>query len=210
MLAEHGEGTDDEAEHEEHGDRPGSDRWPVDATLGRAIEVVVSEDRDPDPGDDPGWGLTSSDGRINGSRTTVRTTATTSKSERGNGGRRRSRMFAESEVPLRYLSTRIADTVIFPSLPLRLMDVKTVDRIDVVSLAKVVGAIGFLWGVLVAIVWLVAGALGGPFPGAAELLVFTLGSPISGIVVGAITAILYNAAASLIGGLEFEVADGSQ
>jgi hypothetical protein len=55
LLAEHGEGTDDEAEHEKHGDRPGSDRSPVDATLGRSSEVVVGEDCDPDPGDDPGW-----------------------------------------------------------------------------------------------------------------------------------------------------------
>jgi len=78
------------------------------------------------------------------------------------------------------------------------------ERIDVVSLAKVVGVIGFLWGVILAITWLVTGALGGPFPGMPELLVSVVGSLLSGIIVGGITAILYNAATSLIGGLELE------
>lgn len=81
---------------------------------------------------------------------------------------------------------------------------RTLERIDVVSLAKVVGAIGLLWGVILAITWLVAGALGGPFPGLGELAVSTVGSLLSGVIVGAVTAILYNAAASLIGGLELE------
>lgn len=81
---------------------------------------------------------------------------------------------------------------------------RTLERIDVVSLAKVVGVIGFLWGVILAVTWLVTGALGGPFPGMPELVVSVVGSLLSGIIVGGITAILYNAATSLTGGLELE------
>ena len=89
------------------------------------------------------------------------------------------------------------------------MAVKTLDNIDVVSLAKVAGVIGLLWGIILSIIWLVAGFLGGPFPGALELLASTIGSLIAGIIVGAVTAILYNAAASLIGGLELEMSDST-
>jgi hypothetical protein len=81
---------------------------------------------------------------------------------------------------------------------------RTLERIDVVSLAKVVGVIGLLWGVILAITWLVTGAFGGPFPGIPELVVSVVGSLLSGIIVGGITAILYNAATSLVGGLELE------
>ena len=81
---------------------------------------------------------------------------------------------------------------------------QTLERIDVVSLAKVVGVIGLLWGTILAIAWLVTGALGGPFPGIPELVVSVVGSALSGIIIGGITAILYNAATSLIGGLELE------
>ena len=80
----------------------------------------------------------------------------------------------------------------------------TLERIDVISLAKVVGVIGFLWGVILAVTWLVTGVLGGPFPGMSELLISIIGSLLSGIIVGGITAILYNASTSLIGGLELE------
>lgn len=87
------------------------------------------------------------------------------------------------------------------------MNVQTVERLDVVSMAKVVGVIGLLWGLIISITWLVTGFLGGPFPGAMELLAYTVGSLLGGIVFGGVTAILYNAAASLIGGLELEFAD---
>lgn len=89
------------------------------------------------------------------------------------------------------------------------MSVQTVERIDVVSLAKVVGGIGFLWGLIVAIAWIATGVLGGPVPGGPELVSSTIGGLVGGVVVGGVTAILYNAAASLIGGLEFELSDGS-
>lgn len=81
---------------------------------------------------------------------------------------------------------------------------RTLEQIGVVSLAKVVGAIGLLWGIILAITWLVTGALGGPFPGLPELVVSVVGGLLSGIIVGGTTAILYNAATSLIGGLELE------
>jgi len=81
---------------------------------------------------------------------------------------------------------------------------RTLERIDVVSLAKVVGVIGFLWGLILAITWLVAGALGGPFPGMPELVVSVVGGLLSGIIVGGVTAILYNAATGLTGGLKLE------
>lgn len=87
------------------------------------------------------------------------------------------------------------------------MEVRTLDEIDVASLAKVVGVIGFLWGLVLSIAWLVVGALGGPFPGAPELLIATVGSLVAGIVVGGVTAVLYNAAAGLTGGLELELSD---
>jgi len=81
---------------------------------------------------------------------------------------------------------------------------RTLEQIGVASLAKVVGVIGLLWGIILAITWLVTGALGGPFPGLPELVVSVVGGLLSGAIVGGVTAILYNAAASLIGGLELE------
>lgn len=83
----------------------------------------------------------------------------------------------------------------------------TLEQIDVVSLGKVLGVIGLLWGVIIAISWIAVAALGGPFPGAAELVLSVFGSFLSGIIAGGVTAILYNAAASLIGGLELELND---
>lgn len=81
---------------------------------------------------------------------------------------------------------------------------RTLDRIDVVSLAKVLGVVGLLWGLIVAVTWLVTGVLGGPFPGMTELLVSIVGTFLAGIIVGGVTAILFNAATSRIGGLELE------
>lgn len=89
------------------------------------------------------------------------------------------------------------------------MSINTLDEIGVAPSAKVVGTIGLLWGVILSIVWVVAGFLGGPFPGAVELLASTLGSLVAGMVIGAVTAILYNAAAGLIGGLKLELSDST-
>jgi hypothetical protein len=90
------------------------------------------------------------------------------------------------------------------------MQTYTLERIDVWSLAVVVGVIGLLWGLILAITWFVAGALGAQGPGGAELLISAVGGLVSGVVVGAITAILYNAAASLAGGLELDFATGER
>lgn len=79
-----------------------------------------------------------------------------------------------------------------------------VERINVLSLARVVGVIGLLCGIILEITWLVTGMLGGPFPGMSELLISIIGCLLSGFIVGGITAILYNASASLIGGLKIE------
>lgn len=89
------------------------------------------------------------------------------------------------------------------------METRTLEHVDVLSMAKVLGVIGLLWGLIVSITWLVTGAFGGPFPGGPELVTSTVGSLIGGVIAGGVTAILYNAAASLIGGIEFEFADGS-
>lgn len=86
------------------------------------------------------------------------------------------------------------------------METHTVQRLGVFSLAIVVGAIGLLWGVIVTIAWLGVAVLGSATPGITELLVSTLGAGLSGIVAGGVTAILYNAAASLVGGLELDLA----
>jgi hypothetical protein len=82
---------------------------------------------------------------------------------------------------------------------------RTLERIDVFSLAKIVGVIGLLWGVLLAITWLVTGALGGPFPGMPELAISIIAGLISGLIIGGITAILFNATTSLVGGLELDL-----
>lgn len=94
-----------------------------------------------------------------------------------------------------------------------------VDSIGVASLAKILGVMGFLWGLLMAIlslfVWGLGGMMGvgGGFMGTgfgmmggAGLLVWLVIGPLYGVIAGAITAIVYNAAASLIGGIELELA----
>lgn len=60
-------------------------------------------------------------------------------------------------------------------------------------------------GLFVAIGWIV---LGGPFggrPGLPEHLVAVVGVGLYGVVGGAVTAVVYNAAASLVGGIELEL-----
>lgn len=82
----------------------------------------------------------------------------------------------------------------------------TVERLDALSLAKILGLIGLLWGVIVAVMWLVSGLVGAGSPGFTELVVAVGGGAVYGVVVGAVTAILYNAAASLVGGMQFDLA----
>lgn len=83
---------------------------------------------------------------------------------------------------------------------------RTVEAIGVVSLAKILGVMGLLWGVIMAIVSLFVGVMGAGTMGGAELAMMLVGGPIYGIVTGAVVAIVYNAAASLIGGIELELA----
>lgn len=81
----------------------------------------------------------------------------------------------------------------------------TVTNVDVVSLAKILGAIGLLWGIFVAIGWIVLGGPMGGRPGLPELLIAIIGGGLYGVVGGAITAVVYNAAASIVGGIELEL-----
>lgn len=82
----------------------------------------------------------------------------------------------------------------------------TVESIGVWLLAKILGVMGLLWGLIMAILSLFVGMMGAGMMGGAEILVWLVGGPLYGVVVGAITAIVYNAAASLIGGVELELA----
>lgn len=81
----------------------------------------------------------------------------------------------------------------------------TVTEVDVVSLAKILGIIGLLWGLVVALGWIVLGGPLGGRPGLPELLIAVVGGALYGLVGGAITAIVYNLAASLVGGIELEL-----
>lgn len=86
-----------------------------------------------------------------------------------------------------------------------------VESIGVWSLAKILGVMGLLWGVIMTIVFLFVWGLGGAMGGGAGMLgggvlVWLVGGPIYGVVVGAVTAIVYNAAAAIIGGVELELA----
>lgn len=56
---------------------------------------------------------------------------------------------------------------------------------------------GLLWGIIVAITLVVAGLFGAGVPGLPELAASVLGGVIYGVIGGAVTAIIYNAAASL-------------
>lgn len=82
------------------------------------------------------------------------------------------------------------------------MTAHTVDTVGVVSLAKILGVIGLLWGLVLAFSWLVLGAPMGGRPGLPELLFVAVGGALYGVVGGAITALVYNAAAGLVGGIE--------
>lgn len=93
------------------------------------------------------------------------------------------------------------------------MTAHEVQSIGVWSLAKILGVMGLLWGVLMLLISLFVGVLGGGMMGGVgygmmggpELLIWLVAGPLYGVVVGAITAIVYNAAASLIGGVELEI-----
>lgn len=86
------------------------------------------------------------------------------------------------------------------------MPTHTIDSIEVWSLAKILAVMGFLWGLIVAITWIAIGLFGGAMPGFSELLASVVGGVLYGVIGGAITAIIYNAAASLIGGIEIDLA----
>ena len=81
----------------------------------------------------------------------------------------------------------------------------TVDSIGVVSLARILGVIGLLWGIILAISWIVLGGPMGGRPGLPELLIAIIGGALYGVIGGAITAVIYNAAAGLAGGIELEM-----
>lgn len=81
----------------------------------------------------------------------------------------------------------------------------TVDTIGVSSLAKILGIIGLLWGLILALSWIVLGGPMGGRPGLPELLIAVIGGGLYGVVVGAVTAIVYNLAASVVGGIELEL-----
>lgn len=81
----------------------------------------------------------------------------------------------------------------------------TIDTVDVLSLAKILGLIGLLWGLVIAASWiLIGGPLGGR-PGLPELLLAIVGGALYGLVGGAITAIVYNLAATMVGGIKIEL-----
>jgi hypothetical protein len=81
-----------------------------------------------------------------------------------------------------------------------------VDAIGVWSLAKILGVMGLLWGVIMTVVSLFVGVMGGGMMPGGGFAIWIVGGPIYGVVTGAITAIVYNAAAALIGGVELELA----
>lgn len=89
------------------------------------------------------------------------------------------------------------------------MSAHSLDSIGVVSAARILGAIGLLWGLVVALSWILFGGPLGGGPGMPELVIVVLVGPVYGIVGGAVTAIVYNLAASLTGGLEFDVSPAS-
>lgn len=81
----------------------------------------------------------------------------------------------------------------------------TIERVGVRSLALLLGAMALAWGIITALVWVGVGLERGPFPGLPELASLLIGAPLGGIVVGAISAILFNLAVVLVGGLEIEM-----
>lgn len=86
------------------------------------------------------------------------------------------------------------------------METRTIEALKVWPLAKILGVMGLLWGIIVGITWFAAGVMGAGVPGFPELVISVLGGLLYGVIGGAITAIVYNAAASLVGGIEIELA----
>ena len=86
------------------------------------------------------------------------------------------------------------------------MTTTVIESIGVLSLAKILGVMGLLWGIIVALTWLVTGLFGLGLPGFPELIATVVGGTLGGVIGGAITAIIYNAAASLLGGIAVDLA----
>lgn len=85
------------------------------------------------------------------------------------------------------------------------MDTYSLARVDVASVAKILGVVGLLWGLIVGVMWTATGLVGGPSPGLTALAAATVGGTLYGVIAGAVTALIYNAAAGLVGGIEFEL-----
>jgi len=82
---------------------------------------------------------------------------------------------------------------------------RTIDAVGVRSAAEVFGVVGLLLGIVVGLTWLVVGGPGGGRAGFPELLFAVTAGVLYGVVGGAVSAVVYNAAASLVGGLELEL-----
>ena len=89
---------------------------------------------------------------------------------------------------------------------------QVVKRIGALSAGKINGVIGTVFGVIAgAIVAAFGEATGGPILGGVHWLVDLVGLTIiyavGGFIVGVIYAVLYNMAATLVGGIKLELAD---
>jgi len=87
------------------------------------------------------------------------------------------------------------------------MDTRSIERLDVRSLALIVAVMALAWTIIISLVRLVLGLGAGPSPGLAEVLILIVASPLAGVVVGAVIAILFNLAVVFVGGLEVDLAE---
>jgi len=80
-------------------------------------------------------------------------------------------------------------------------------KLDILSVAKVLGVISSLFGLIIGISYLILYQIGMPIAdvGIIGLIIFTIFYGIIGFIAGALGALIYNVIADWIGGIEIEL-----
>jgi len=84
-------------------------------------------------------------------------------------------------------------------------EVRTIEQVGTWSLAKITGLMVVLWGIIIAIPLV---ALGGPFGASlpvGDVAVLVVGAGLYGTFGGALSAVIYNLAAEVAGGIKIRI-----
>lgn len=87
----------------------------------------------------------------------------------------------------------------------RHLEARTIEQVGVVSLAKIIGLMGVLWILILIVPALVIGSSFGVGASVGDVVILVVGAGLYGTFGGAVSAVIYNLAAELAGGIEIRL-----